>query len=402
MNNWTDFEFDQTIHDFEYTRRAVLNMNAIVNSTDFESMDADMIFDYLKDQIQIVIFPDFLKRYLYKKVELDISASEVSDMVYADIIKNSYEYNKAPASLGSANIKLNNFIKGLLKNPTVKRKTIFSLGFGLKMTAEDVSIFLTKVILEQDFDFTDPYECIYWFCFNKGLAYAEAKKLIDEYNNLESNNLDTHNFKAIYKNPRLYLITKHNLMRYLSFLKDSDLVKKKQNRAYEVFNELYTRCKNAVACIYNKEREYDENSESKDEIKPEDISTSDIEKILCSGMPVNRSGNLENLNASSFKYLFKAKRMSRQRITEILNKKHEIERFDLISMLFLLYAVSEESNWRVERFMKFVDEINVILTKCDMYGIYPVNPYEAFVLMCLLSEYPLDTYSEVWTKSFEQ
>ena len=37
-----------------------------------------------------------------------------------------------------------------------------------------------------------------------------------------------------------------------------------------------------------------------------------------------------------------------------------------------------------------------------MMGIYPVNPYESFVLMCLLTEEPLSVYNDVWEMSYKE
>ena len=40
--------------------------------------------------------------------------------------------------------------------------------------------------------------------------------------------------------------------------------------------------------------------------------------------------------------------------------------------------------------------MNHILKECSFGEIYPVNPYECFLLMCLLTEEPLSTYADVW------
>ena len=37
-----------------------------------------------------------------------------------------------------------------------------------------------------------------------------------------------------------------------------------------------------------------------------------------------------------------------------------------------------------------------------MMEIYPVNPYEAFVVMCLVTDEPLSVYSEIWEKSYAE
>jgi hypothetical protein len=72
--------------------------------------------------------------------------------------------------------------------------------------------------------------------------------------------------------------------------------------------------------------------------------------------------------------------------------------------LFFLYAQNiyydntEED--KTARFRDFIDDINVILNKCNMAGIYPVNPYEAFILMCLVTNDPLGAFYDVWRLSY--
>ena len=50
----------------------------------------------------------------------------------------------------------------------------------------------------------------------------------------------------------------------------------------------------------------------------------------------------------------------------------------------------------------FLDEIQDILLRCGMGEIYIVNPYECFLLMCLLTDCPLAVFSEIWEKSYEE
>ena len=47
-------------------------------------------------------------------------------------------------------------------------------------------------------------------------------------------------------------------------------------------------------------------------------------------------------------------------------------------------------------------EIQEILARCEMGEIYIVNPYECFILMCLLTDCPLAVFSEIWEKSYEE
>ena len=97
---------------------------------------------------------------------------------------------------------------------------------------------------------------------------------------------------------------------------------------------------------------------------------------------------------------FGKKRVSRQKLSRILRHEAEPERFDLITLLFLVYALTVEPEWPTSRYIQYIDEINEILGRCHLMGIYPVNPYESFVLMCLLTEEPLATYNDVWEMSY--
>ena len=52
--------------------------------------------------------------------------------------------------------------------------------------------------------------------------------------------------------------------------------------------------------------------------------------------------------------------------------------------------------------MDFLDSTNEILEKCFMGKFYIQNPYECFLLMCMLSDDPLGTYADVWELSYEK
>ena len=110
----------------------------------------------------------------------------------------------------------------------------------------------------------------------------------------------------------------------------------------------------------------------------------------------------EPMSRSRLGAVFQNKRMSRQRISAILNRKHPVDRFDLITLLFFIYAQTVEPDWPAERYLQYIDAVNEILTRCGMLGIYPANPYEAFVLMCIVAEDPLDVYAQVWERSYEE
>ncbi len=398
MNNWQDLDLEETIHEYDYTRRAVYNMNRIMDAADFESMDAEKIFKYLSEEMDIVIFPDFLKRYIYEKTEIDSPFKDVQDPVYQEIIASSFEYNNAPFSLKETKVRNSLMIKRWLTQESVRRDTVFILGFGLKMPVEDVSMFLTKVIKEDDFDFTDPEETILWYCFKRGLPYVQYRKLLARYVEMPAGKSNDKTWSSMSSSPEFFLTDQKNLLTYLNMLKAMDISAKKQQTAFDEFMRLYEMCCGIIKNTRMQEAELVDDSVPAD---TSPVMPGDIERELCSGIPFNGKGNLEPMTRSRFLSLFENKRMSRQRIAAILNRSRPVERFDLITLLFFIYAETVEPDWPAERYLRFIDDINGILHKCGMSDIYPVNPYESFVLMCLVTDFPLDVYAEIWEKSYE-
>ena len=53
-----------------------------------------------------------------------------------------------------------------------------------------------------------------------------------------------------------------------------------------------------------------------------------------------------------------------------------------------------------KRFSEFVGYTDSILEDCSMGKLYIANPYECFLLLCILTDCPLGTYAEVFEKSY--
>ena len=397
MNEWKNFDLDRTIHDYEYTMRTLHKMHSFTETPEFKAMDTDALFEFISNEMSIVPFSDFLKRYIYERVKIETPFREVKDCVYHEIIENAFEANNTSYSLSETKTKKSMIINRWLTQNSVKRETVFILGFGLKMTVEDAGIFLTKVLGEEDFDFSDPQETIIWFCLKRNLPYSRYRKLMSQYNEMTPDDKDSKIWTAMKESPELFLTTQKNLQTYLAMLVKLKPEERKQEKAFHEYTVLYDKCRAIIADIHNYERD---DVHAMHPISAAEITPGDAEKEFCSGIPYNKSGNLEPGTRSYFSVLFQNKKMSRQRITTILTRQRRVERFDLITLLFFIYAESAEPEWPAERFPQYVDEINEILHRCGMADIYPVIPYEAFILLCLLSDSPLDVYTELWEKSY--
>ena len=398
MSTWLDFDVDQTIRDFDYTKRAAASMNRIIDSAAFEEMDAEMIFSYLSREMEVVLFPDFLKRYIYEKLEIDAPFRDVPQKEYEYIISQSFEANRAPYSLTPTTTKKTAMIRLWLTQPGTRRSTIFALGFGLRMTGEEVREFLTKVLKEEGFDFTDPAETVYWYCYKNDLPYASAAKYLQMYEAMEPGVFSEKKWAAMSASPELMLLSEQNLIQYLRLLKSGSISDGLKAKAYAHFEALYGQCREIIRDMYNRDPDP---AGKKKHWEAEDIRPADLEKVLCSGIPLSDKNNLKALSATRLGALFGNRKMSRQRISAITSRRQSVDRFDLITLLFFIYAQTVEPDWPAERFLRFIDGVNELLADCGMEDIYPVNPYEAFVLMCIVTEFPLDVYAQIWEMAFE-
>ena len=352
-------------------------ISRVISSEDFEDMDVDAIFDYLLNEMEIVVFKDYLKRYIYERAGIREPFSKVQDNVYLDIILDSFEQNRAPVSLTPTTVKRRAMVKRWLDQDSVNRQTVFALGFGLRMTEEDVSDFLTKVIRETDFDDLDPRECVYRYCYSKNLPYAKAVSLM--------------NGTAVSEDAGEKAISEK--IRELKEKGRDD----KQDRRTLAFQAVYQECRQLVASLYQEENDTGDGSKV---WKLDDIGPSDIEKMLCDGIPMTAGGNRMKMSNSLLNRQFRQKRITRQRLDSLLKGELEIERYDLITLQFLISSQQEDEDPR-KRCVLYLDRMNMILTGCGMQAVYPANPYEAFILMCLLTEMPLLTYYDVWERSYE-
>ena len=171
-----------------------------------------------------------------------------------------------------------------------------------------------------------------------------------------------------------------------------------KSQAFQEFVRLLTHAKEIIARMY----QGDEVEKDRNKVwNISDITDSDVEKVICSGIPVNKMGNLKKMSASILAKHFSQKRFSRQRINSIMNHKFPVERFDLITLEFFIVSQEMQDDDPYNRYHHFLEEIQKILHKCGMSEIYIVNPYECFLLMCLLTDCPLAVFADIWEMSYE-
>lgn len=387
------------IRDYEFTRRSAANLRLLGESERFAGEDSDAIFQYLRNQMEIVYFGDFLRRYLYERCQFTDAFPDVPEEDYIHVIEDSFAMNRAPHAFGPVTSKWRNIVKRWLHAGAVKRSTVFLLGFGLRMPDQDVSMFLTKVLKEQDFNPNDPEEVLYWYCFHQGLSYAEALKLRREMEQ-EGDALPaedrTEFWHSVQNELPLYLSNPKMLKEYYGWL--NARAEAPKLRLFEAFQTLYERCLAGADQIVTRENL---NLATRGSSSGAYV----IERLLYSGVPRSDQRNLEPVASSLLQPILQSKRLDRQRLGRLLSEQAPVERFDLLTLQFLANLLTEQTSGIAlapkDRLLRFVDEANALLTGLNLWEIYPVNPYESFLLLCLLTEDPLCAYNDVWELSYE-
>lgn len=416
-----------------FTEIAWDNLYNTVDNPYFQDLDSELIYDALANQLQLIPFGDYLKRYLYRRSGMTVPYDQVPLQEYQAMIVDSFRKTATPPSFTPGTATLNALSKNWLTQTTVNRQVVFLLGFGLSMTEEDVMQFLTYVLREQGINMKDPFEVICRYCFVHGYGFDKYQELNEKYARLseEGSQQDTVLAQGtVFVRSRVKAAEDETqLLQILARLKKDIPFYRISVTARRQFLSLFAEAQEVIAAIYNRDeeekqdhkraaykRKLDVNTHLTNEEKsrrmqkmdqsgrtfsPADITERDLEQIICSAIPTDRHGNLIKAKAGSLNAQFIGKRFSRQHIRQVLEGNTEVNRFDLITLKFFLFSQHADAYPNVKkRYAQFIESVNDMLETCYMAPLYVANPYECFILMCILSEDPLGTYADVWELSF--
>ena len=425
MNNRQNSE-----SNLDFTERAKKSIIQTLKDPYFRDNDYSLIYSLLKQQMKIVSFSDYLKRYIYQKAEMEGNYQDIPLSVYQEIICTEFSERQTPCAFTPTSMRLRNAARNWLEQQTVSRQVVLLLGFGLGMSVNDVNKFLSKALQEYELNAKDPFEAVCWYCYQNGLSYLKFDALWKQYQterNPGAQGTDMLDSTAVFREKRSDVHDDRQLMVYLSTLPGDNHPKRQSVSARKCFDKLYLEARTHVAEIltasdmdsagknairmeenlssndrmydYEKVRKVREEKEQFRIFTADDVSPADFENVILSAVPKDKNGNLVSLKNSSLEKQFLGKRLSRQRLADIISGNNPITRYDLLTLLFFNHSQSGTENAK-DRYLAFVDSANHMLNDCNMGPVYVANPYECFLLMCLLSEDPLGTYADVCELSY--
>lgn len=410
-------------------------VSGVRNTPEYQDDDSSAIYRMLVENLKPVDFSYYLKRYLYRAAGYRKEFGEVSEEEYLATMTEAFSSRGVPASLKPSSTRPRAAFRNWLTRKTVSREAVILLGFGLDMKLDDVNDFMTKALQESRLNPKDPVETVCWYCLKNHLGYYQFRRLLTAYEELPGSP-ETEE-KIMLTGTRILrtevedIRDEKTLMRYLNQLRRIDGKSRQSVEARTLFLQLYEEAREQIAALNNSiedqqaevgmerlkdrlsrdDRLYDEQKQDqirrmsgqKKQWKKEDITPVNFEEVLFSAVPRDRNGNLLPMKGSSLNEQFRGKRLNRQHIQEILDGTGTINRYDLATMSFFVLSQRpdlEENS--VRRYRTFMDETDEILDRCGMGKLYVANPYEAFLMICMLSDYPLGTYADVWEFSYEE
>ena len=423
----------QLAMDYSVTMRSDRVISDMQHSAESEEDDSSAIYKMLRENLKPVDFSYYLKRYVYRKVGYKADFESVPLQNYIETITEAFSNKGMPVSLYPTSTRLRAAVKNWLTQKTVSREAVIMLGFGLEMNLQDVDELLTKALQESSLNPKDPVETICWYCLKNRLGYYHFRQLLSRYEALPGTASDQRNLShtgtMVLRTEVAEITNEKSLLMYLNQLRRIDGKSRQSVDARILFDRLYEEACGVIADLNNKieeekneiemirlreklsrnDRLFDEQKQAqiqnlanrRKQWSKEEITPVQFEEVLFSAIPRDLNGNLIPMKVSTLNEQFRGKRLSRQHIQDILDGKGTINRYDLATMSFfvLSHRFADEED-QMKRYYAFLNYTNVILDRCGMGELYAANPYEAFLMICMLSDYPLGTYADVWELSY--
>ena len=424
---------EESVSELEVTRYAKRSVQKVIRDPYFRDQDPELIFQALQEELRAISFGTYLKRVLIRiRRDRPAYAGETDDLV---LICKLFEEHGTPASFTPTTVRLRNLARNWLTQRSVNRSVVLLLGFGLALLPEQVDELLTKGLREPRLDPKDPFEVICWYCYRYAFPYARMEVLWRQMKQRKREADDGHNVlldSTLRVRKKMESIASEvDLKAYLSRLQLAEGSSRQSVSARAQFDTLYAQARGIAAekmsdiardeASRKAERKWDLFSrndryydyEKREKVQKErekyhrytaaEVTPADLENVLYSAVPKDKNGNLTPMKASALNDQFSGKRLNRQHMTEILSGKAPISRFDLLTLCFLVTAEGEGANLEIrKRYTLFVNRANQMLQSSYMEPLYLANPYESFLLMCMVCDDPLGTYADVWELSYEK
>ena len=346
-------------------------------------------------------------------------------------------------TLGS---KLTAWLNSPVTDSSISREVCFLFCFGLNMDEESAS-YMLEVLRQPDFNPRDYKEAIYYYCLCNNLQYAGVEEWLKKYDQLEVIKNYGDNPETVVLRDRLQMIKalrnegkevrEAQFLEYLSVLKSMPANTKASKTRATVFEE----------CCKTFYREYAmESSEKADDAfdKWDHAKSADTygdygvwkEKDIIKTRERIQKNNIlyynalfqeEDVDIADFLQLLEKIDIEKEEIPQEVKKLVQegiikfpkftknfmykkigdersvaVCREDILMIVFMYctmgmgYKSNEEEIDYKERKAYFVYQANLNLRKCGFGDVYLLNPFDLFLVSCLLQSKPLNYFLNAW------
>jgi hypothetical protein len=352
---------------------------------------------------------DHIARYIYRH-----GGKQLEGEALREYIMKAFEDNgmKQRGSMDpERSTKLGSQLNRWLESPVtrISRKTCFLFCFGLNMNEQDASTML-RILRQPDFVPRDYEEAIYYYCLRNNLQYAGVEEWLRIYGSLlaegenedpaEDDDFTTDSNTRLLRDGLRYVANLEiekikkdaEFTSYLRMLIKMPENKRQSNTRAKVYRSIYRKfCENFSEHHYMIDENTDKNCfDAFEEVLkrfptnhiqvPEIIQTMAAEKLI--SIPALSSSSLE-------------KKIGGEQSTEI-------NREDILTIVFLYcscgvgYKAGEEKYNYAKRKARFIYLASRRLEAAGFGDVYLLNPYELFLVSCLLQPKPLEYFLAIW------
>lgn len=388
-----------------------------IEAGDTESLEKTLS----KMQFEPLIFEKYLYQYLFEKFLSDHAQSyeDIPEEIYYETIQKQFAKNglKGKGSLDFSISTPLNKLKSLFTKPStqIDRLVIYLFAYGLGMTVDELQHFIRKALWQPAVNLRDYKEVIYYWCLKNDFGndkISKIQELLSYYLELKTENLPLSSSIGEQNTQELLdifdkLRTEDSLKDYLKKLKISNSKKSSRSIREEFHYNLSGLVRNDSGSPENMEE-----GEKTDKEDADYSSALSCQKIV-DELEAQRVDAYDNchetlLDAEIASWLFKDVYWTHKSLQNRFDGSVMVSRNEFLLSLFLIYAPElSEMEFRANsieelryfRYDDFREEANSTLEFCNMMPLYPRNPFELFLFICLFHDKPYEYLLANWQQA---
>jgi len=386
----------------------------------------DYIYSYLYQKFFDSPLPEKKSRlYPYvNQLQKCTHYTQISSEIYYKIIQILFTQNglQGRGSLSKKSVTLNKLKGHFEKYPAqIQRDVVYLFGFGLGMTSEEVADTMAFFLMQRQVNLRDPEEVIYYWCLKNMPAQTDLEKkrriekiseLLNKYqthkisiretkNLLLANDLEQirNAYTWVLENDFAEIDTEEKLLMYLLKLKftsvsDISLVIR------DIFFENLSSFTGEESDTEKEKMQWEDQLQGEEKIYVYTEAQKALKRLEQMRLNVWENNQYHMLSADTAAKLFRGIYWTESVLKHYYSREKAITRNEFLLAVFLgstLDSVLNGDKSAVKaNYYDIRQDWDEQLVKCRMEATYVKNPFDLFLLLCLLQEEPVKYLLANW------